>query len=229
VEIALTKSELFSGRYFFHAHTPLTDGKLTLDEYFDFAAACRIDRLIFLEHIRRNPTYDVTRFASEIEAASRRFGIEAVVGFETKLLPDATLNISPENFAIAQIVGIAEHGFPNDLPLLEDALIRAFARYHSLDPAKPLVWVHPGLTFRRAGFDPLAHPGYKLLLTWAEEMGLLLEKNLRYGLLPDEAISDFNLSQVVVGADAHTADELKAWAAAFAVPCTPRASATVTG
>ena len=89
------KSEVwpFQGRYLFHLHTTSTDGELTVRQYFEYASQQRIQRLIFLEHIRRNPQYDVEAFVGEVKENSQRCRIPAVVGFEAKLLPDGRLDI----------------------------------------------------------------------------------------------------------------------------------------
>jgi hypothetical protein len=55
------RSDPFTGRYLFHLHTTYTDGKVAVPQYFDLAQRTRLDRLIFLEHIRAQPGYDVGR------------------------------------------------------------------------------------------------------------------------------------------------------------------------
>ena len=208
----MTRSDVFAGRYFFHFHTFLTDGELSLDEYFSFAAASRVTRLVFLEHIRRQPTYDVEKFAGEIRTASEKWQIDAVLGFETKLLPTGALDISEEHFALAQVIGIAEHGFPKDLDLLSDVMQSTFPRYRSIAPEKTFVWVHPGTTFRKLNLDPSRQPIYREVIRCACSNGLLLEKNLRYGLMPQSLIDEMDLNeQLVLGADAHSQDDLAAW------------------
>lgn len=210
----MTKSEVFAGRYFFHFHTLLTDGKLPLDEYFSFAAAARVTRLVFLEHIRRQPTYDVKEFAAEIRATSEKWQVEAVLGFETKLLPTGALDISEEHFGLAQVIGIAEHGFPKDLDLLSEVMQSTFPRYRSIAPEKTFVWVHPGTTFRKLNLDPARQPVYTEMIRCACTNGLLLERNLRYGLMPQLLIDEMHLGEhVVLGADAHSRDDLAAWTA----------------
>lgn len=211
-ENTLTRSEVFAGRYFFHFHTLLTDGKLSLDEYFSFAAAARVTRLVFLEHIRRQPNYDVRKFAAEIQAASEKWQIDAALGFETKLLPTGALDISEEHFGLAQVIGIAEHGFPRDLNLLSDVMQSTFPRYRSIAPEKTFVWVHPGTTFRKLNLDPSRQQIYTEMIRCACANGVLLEKNLRYGLMPQPLIEGMHLGDhIVLGADAHNHDDLAAW------------------
>ncbi|HWG58381.1 MAG TPA: hypothetical protein VN661_04965 [Candidatus Acidoferrales bacterium] len=211
-----TKSEPFVGRYLSHFHTLHTDGKLSLEDYFSFAAAHAVERLILLEHIRSQPTYDVALLSREFHHLSDQRSIPASFGFEVKLLPGGTLDISPEHLQLASVIGIAEHGFPPDVKLLQSVLPRAFECYQAMAPEKTFVWVHPGTTFRKLRIQPEKHPAYRALLEWAQGAGLLIERNLRYGLAPDSAIQRFGLRNVVLGADAHTAADLDAWLQAAA-------------
>lgn len=209
----MTRSEVFAGRYFFHFHTLVTDGKLSLDAYFSFAAA-QATRLVFLEHIRRQPTYDVKKFAADIRAASEKWQVDAALGFETKLLPTGALDISEEHFGLAQVIGIAEHGFPKDLDLLSEVMQGTFPRYRSFAPEKTFVWVHPGTTFRKLNLDPSPQPVYAEMIRCACANGVLLERNLRYGLMPQSLIDEMHLDdRVVLGADAHNRADLAAWTA----------------
>lgn len=171
----------------------------------------RVERVIFLEHIRRQPTYDVRKFAADIATASQNFAIAAVLGFEAKLLPGGDLDISDEHFSLASVIGIAEHGFPHDTTLLEDSLRRAVERYRPALSGRSLVWVHPGLTFRKAGLDPTIDPAYHSVVRWAQQEQLVLEKNLRYDLVPECILSALDRSVVVLGADAHKMADLERW------------------
>jgi PHP domain len=207
----LPKSNPLSGRYLFHLHTRCTDGKLSLENYFSFAAAHGIERLVFLEHIRSEPTYDVQQFALDVARISRERNIEAVLGFEVKLLPDGSLDIRAEHLLLASVIGIAEHGFPRDPHLLRSSLTRAFDHYSSFGPEKTFVWVHPGTTFCKMGVHPHEHPVYESIVRWSADAGLLIEQNLRYGLISDQAIRKSGLRRIILGADAHTGADLEAW------------------
>lgn len=218
VENTLTRSDIFAGRYLFHFHTQLTDGRLSLEDYFSFAAANRVERLVFLEHIRRQPSYDVVGFANEIRRLSADRKIDSVLGFETKLLPQGALDINEQHFRAAQVIGIAEHGFPKDLNLLAEALPKTFSHYRAMAPDKTFVWVHPGTTFHKLGLDPANQPIYSELLRWASASGLLIERNLRYRLVPAGLIEALTLHDTVLGADAHTSDDLNAWTVAMQAP-----------
>ncbi|MBV8552857.1 MAG: hypothetical protein JOY54_16295 [Acidobacteriaceae bacterium] len=208
----MRKSSIFTGRYLFHFHTRHTDGELSIEDYFTYARNARVDRLIFLEHIRRQPTYDVEKFASEVIQASQRFGIDAVLGFEAKLLPEGDLDISDEHFTLAKVIGIAEHRFTADITLLQDALCRTIDRYRVAAGDTSLVWVHPGLTFLKSGVNPVDNPIYESMIRWARGEQLLVEQNLRYKLVPESALQIVENAGVVLGADAHTAADLELWA-----------------
>lgn len=211
LESILRRSDIFTGRYLFHFHTQHTDGELSIEDYFVYAAKMSVDRLIFLEHIRRQPTYDVQEFATNIARASQKFGIDAVLGFEAKLLVDGDLDISDEHFALAKVIGMAEHGFPHDTTSLQNSLRQAVERYRSAPDGKILVWVHPGLTFRKAGLNPANHAGYRSMVQWAQQKRLLVEENLRHGLVPESMFGALDREAVVLGTDAHNMTDLERW------------------
>jgi histidinol phosphatase-like PHP family hydrolase len=192
-------------------HTHRTDGALSVREHFDFAQENGVERLIFLEHIRRTPTYDVQALVRRIHEERDSRGIDAVVGFETKLLPDGTLDIDPMHAKTASVIGIAEHGFPGDKATLRRSFHRAVARYAKDFETKTLVWVHPGLWFRKAGFDLMVDSDFAAMLRYALEAGVMIEMNLRYALLPLALMQAVPSGLAVIGADAHTYSDLIRW------------------
>lgn len=198
-------SRRFSGRSLFHLHTDFTDGKLSVGQYFEFARKHGIERLIFLEHIRREPTYDVNRFAFEVSHYAGLYGIEGIVGFEAKLLPHGELDIRREHLEVADFIGIAEHAFPDDVNLLVQAFQSVLDLYVSEYPAKQFVWVHPGLWFKRRG--SLNHPAYRQMLDLARRSPVWIERNLRYDL-PSRQLVGYEPEHVVVGIDSHSAEDL---------------------
>lgn len=205
------KSDLFRGRYLFHFHTILTDGKLSTREYFEFAALHGADRLIFLEHIRRKPTYDVDAFLTTINRLAEETKLEASIGFETKLLPGGELDIDAEYLEKAEVIGIAEHGFPADAELLKLSFLRSLDRYVRLLPKKSFVWVHPGLWLQKQGHNPEESRSYHDMLDCALSAGILIERNLRYRLICDQTLSRISAESIVLGADAHTVRDLQIW------------------
>jgi histidinol phosphatase-like PHP family hydrolase len=206
------RSDLFAGRYLFHLHTQLTDGTLSVSDYFEYACSGGIDRLVFLEHIRRQPSYPVLEFATRVAECASSYGLQAVLGFEAKLLSAGTLDISSEHLAMAEVVGIAEHSFPDDPELLRNAFVNAVDFLRSSFPSKPAVWVHPGLWFKKRGLVPDSHPTFLAMVAHAQSRGVFLERNLRYDLV-SEAVTEVLLpASLVVGADAHRLADLHNWA-----------------
>ena len=205
------KSNLFLGRYLFHFHTTLTDGRLSVKDYFDFVMHRGVDSLIFLEHIRKKPTYDVEGLHAETKQLAQETGVRTLLGFEAKLLPGGELDIDEQFLQKAEIIGIAEHGFPNDCGLLRSSFLRALDRYPRDLPEKTFVWVHPGLWFQTRGIDLNVSTSYWDMLHSAQDSGVLIERNLRYGLVGDNIVSRISSESIVVGADAHTARDLEVW------------------
>ena len=205
------RSDLFAGRYLFHFHTQFTDGTLSVDDYFDYALSRGVDRLVFLEHIRSQPSYPVEEFAARVEECSTSYGLEAVLGFETKLVPPGRLDISDKHLAIAEVVGIAEHSFPNDAELLHETFVTAVDFMRSCFPSKAVVWVHPGLWFIKRGLIPEKQPSFLAMVDYAETNGVCLERNLRYGLVSEAFLKAHKPVRLVIGADAHRIADLDAW------------------
>lgn len=207
------KSNPFSGRYLFHLHTVFTDGDLTVEDYFAFALRQRINTLVFLEHIRRQPAYDVFAFARLIRKEMEETGIRSLIGFEAKLLPECELDISEEAFQVAEVIGIAEHGFPDDPKLLDRSFRQTLDRLCSSSVRKTLVWVHPGLWFRKRGIEPSLNKNFVSMLNFALERRVRVEMNLRYGLILKKYLPKIPTELLVVGADAHSIEDLHSWAA----------------
>lgn len=195
------RSEPFAGRYLFHLHTTHTDGSVTVREYFDLAQQHRLERLIFLEHIRTAPSYDVAQFVTEVREGAAATGIPALVGFEAKLLPGGALDISPEHAALAEVIGIAEHGFPADYELWRSSVAQALERAPRQYPGTHLVWVHPGLWLKKHGLLEAHEDEYRRLMGAAQSLGIRIEWNRRYGLVPPHLHA--SVGDLVTGADAH--------------------------
>ena len=201
----------FRGRVLFHCHTHYTDGQPSVAEYLRWASERSVDRVIFLEHIRREPSYDVEAFVSEIRAESERHAVPAVVGFEAKVLPGGALDISAEHAALAEVIGIAEHGFPDDPEMWKTSLASAFATWGAAEQLA--VWVHPGLWLKKSGRLDSHRDDYAFLLAYAQRQGVLVEQNQRYRLLPDDLAETIQPDLLVRGADAHRIEEAEAFLA----------------
>jgi len=192
--------------YLFHIHTNHTDGSSSVRDYFEMAKSYGIKKLIFLEHIRKYPKFDVYQFVDEIRRCSELFEIEGVVGFETKILPGGQLDIRDEHISIAQFIGVAEHSFLLDEQHLVDAFREILHKYPSEWGEKTFVWVHPGLWFQRRGI--LGSKAYEDMLMVALQSGIMLECNVRYSL-PKCLGDNWPLERVIVGLDAHSVEDLR--------------------
>ena len=127
------------------------------------------------------------------------------MGFEAKLLPDGELDICKEHVGLAKFIGIAEHGFPDDVNLLVEAFSSVLERYPGEYSAQQFVWVHPGLWFKRQG--KLNHPAYRDMVELARSSPIWIERNLRYEL-PSWDIVGCEVERVVVGIDSHSVKDL---------------------
>jgi len=205
------KSSMFRGAYLFHVHTDRTDGKLSVQDYFTLAGQYGVSSIVFLEHIRKAPNYDVEAFISEIKYTAQMTGLTASIGFEAKLLPDGILDISESHLALAEVIGIAEHGFPDDLTVLKWAFSTALNSYTRDLGNKSVVWVHPGLWFRKRGLMHSHYQDYCSMLNEAQDAGVFIENNLRYGLVDESLSAGVAPSSLVLGADAHAQEDLQRW------------------
>jgi len=200
--------------YLFHVHTSHTDGDLTAAQYVDLAEKAGARTVVFLEHIRRTPRYDVERFSAEVRSAGRR-SVQTVLGFEAKLLPEGTLDIFDDCLKIAEVIGIAEHAFPHDRTLLLHTVLKVVRTYPRRWPQATFVWVHPGLWYQKHALEAEQDEAFQQVLAVARDTGVLLEQNLRHGLLSPTAVARLPATSVVTGADAHSLRDLERWVARY--------------
>jgi hypothetical protein len=224
MEARLSKSDWRQRRYLFHVHTSYTDGDFTPAQYVDFAKKAGTSTVVFLEHTRREPSYDVERFSAEVEHA-RCESVQTLLGFEAKLFPDGTLDINDDWVNRAAVIGMAEHAFPNDPGLLRDAVLNVIETYLPRWPRVTFVWVHPGLCYREHHLDE--DEDFLRMLTKASEAGVLIEQNLRYGLPTSATAAKLPTSSLVTGVDAHSLADLEDWAAQAAGVTPPNLSEKV--
>ncbi|MCB1148755.1 MAG: PHP domain-containing protein [Chlamydiia bacterium] len=194
--------------YWFHVHTNVTDGSLSIEEVFKQAHARGVKTLVFLEHIRREPTYDVSGWETEVRLFAEEYRLDTLVGFEAKILPEGELDIDPEDFERADLIGIAEHGFPENLTLFMDAWEEVMDDAATWCKKKPAVWVHPGLFFRKYRLIESHFDEYKMLLQKAHERGVHLEYNLRYNLMERSLLGEY---PHLTGIDLHQESDIARW------------------
>jgi len=192
----------------FHIHTTYTDGKSTLREYFEYAEARGIRKLIFLEHIRKQPTYDVFSFARSVKNYSEAYNASGIVGFEAKILPDGELDILDEHIKVADFVGIAEHSFKEGRRGLLSSFREVCGSYPQKYPTTQFVWVHPGLWFKKRNI--LHSSCHFKMLEIAGNCPVKIEVNLRYQLPQLESFSYFPVlkEKMIVGLDAHSVADI---------------------
>lgn len=208
----------FGPRTLFHLHTDWTDGHLTFDDYFAFAAAHRVGALVFLEHIRTAPTYDPADFARQVLERRDRTGIRAFVGFEAKVLAGGALDIDDRVLEGAAAIGIAEHGRELAFEQFVSSFRRILDAYPARFPQVRFVWVHPGLLLRRLGQLERHLDDYRRLLHEAVDAGVAVERNLRYDLVPPAVLAEEPEIVPVLGADAHADSDLERWLRAVDAP-----------
>ncbi len=192
----------------FHLHTSHTDGNLTVKEIFELAQSEGIQQLYFLEHIRRSPTYSPEQLIEEVHRESDNFEIRADVGFEAKLLPDGTLDISEKDLQLASYVGVAEHAFPPDLSLFSEAWRQFLHSVESLIQELPVIWVHPGLFFRKNRLLEENRDELLEMHLYASSRGILLERNLRYNLMDPSFAGRL---PHLLGLDLHKREDIALW------------------
>jgi putative hydrolase len=170
-----------SQRALWHVHTNYTDGKCSIEEILDLAVARGIEFVCFIEHIRRRPTYSPEAFRDEIMQCSAEREIEAIVGFEAKLLHDGTVNIPDQD--LDAFIFLAEHG--NISPSKEEYVSILLEGL-----SNPVVsgWVHPGLFAKRMGWTFSSHESEQIASVMRQNE-LVYEMNKRYRL-PVPSLSD---------------------------------------
>jgi DNA polymerase (family 10)/putative hydrolase len=162
--------------------------------------------------VRKTASYNTTKFFEDVRESERKFRVATSIGFEAKLLPDGTLDIADQDLDRADVIGIAEHGFPSDFKLYESAIKKAFSIYTPGALNKPVVWVHPGLLFKKNRVMQQRKNEYVDLLRLAQSNGLMIERNLRYLLIADEFGYVCSPSALVLGVDSHKLEDIERFA-----------------
>ncbi len=194
----------FRKPYISHLHTSFADGEMSVENYFSFARDHGYKELIFLEHVRMKPSYDVSEFVAQIRDCSSRYNIRGRVGFEAALLKSGQLDISSEALKYADVLGIAVHRFSNNL----EQFLLAFSKVLRMYPDKVKVWVHPGLYLKKRKMLDEKALLYIKMLKIAVNEGCLIERNLKYGLIPQKLCKIIPQKKLIVGVDSHTNKDL---------------------
>jgi histidinol phosphatase-like PHP family hydrolase len=160
---------------------------------------------VFLEHVRARPTYDPEDFRQEVLRESERYGMEAQVGFEARILRGGRLDISSELLRVADVVGIAEHGYEGDGSTLAEDFTTLVLDTLPSHPKQTFVWVHPGSWLQRHAWTDTG--AYQEMFDVASRSPVLIERNLKYNLIDEEGVASLPQQKVVIGLDAHSVDE----------------------
>ena len=195
--------------YLFHLHTNYTDGLNSIEDYFCYASKNKIKTIVFTEHVRKNISYNFDDYYSEIKWIENKFKtVNAVVGVESKILPDGSIDIPVSILPKIDLLCFACHSFPDDINLYAVAFKKVFvdAKWKSFIRA----WVHPGRFFQRIGLSRRNIDIFHGLLNTAVDEGVFIENNLKQEILLRNIIGSMPSECQVVGHDAHSVSELEA-------------------
>lgn len=171
----LDYSEYFkSTKALWHVHTSYTDGKCSVKEVFDLAGHRGIEFICFIEHIRSRPTYSPEDLMNEIIKYSSEKGIQAILGFEAKLLPHGSISIPEQK--LNAFIFLAEHGnVSNSKEEYFSTLLKGLSNKAISG------WVHPGLLAMRMGWK-FSNQELDQIVSVMKQNELVYEMNKRYGL-----------------------------------------------
>lgn len=192
-----------STKALWHVHTSYTDGKCSVKEVFDLAGDRGIEFICFIEHIRSRPTYSPEDLMNEIIKYSSERGIQAILGFEAKLLHDGSISIPAQE--LNAFIFLAEHGNVSNskeeyfLTLLKGLSNKAING-----------WVHPGILAMRMSWK-FSNQELNKIVSVMKQNELVYEMNERYGLpLPPltDALMRANIP-FFQGVDFHEEEDLE--------------------
>ncbi len=195
--------------YLFHLHTNYTDGLNSIEDYFCYASKNKVKTIVFTEHVRKTNQYNFDNFYNEIKRIENKFkSINAIVGVESKILPNGSIDIPDSILPKIDLLCFACHSFPEDINLYADAFKKVFAdaRWKSLIR----VWVHPGRFIQRIGLSRQNIDIFHDLLNTAVDEGVYIENNLGQDASLKNVIGNMPSECQVVGHDAHSVSELEA-------------------
>ena len=202
---ALTSTD----NYLFHLHTNYTDGLNSIEDYFRYASKNKFETIVFTEHVRKKISYNFEDYFSEIRRTETKFeNVNAIVGVESKIFPDGSIDIPESILPMIDLLCFACHSFPDDITLYEEAFKEVFvdAKWKSFIR----VWVHPGRYLQRIGLTKHNTDIFHGLLNTAVDEGVFIENNLKQVVLLRNIIESIPSESLVVGHDAHSVSELEA-------------------
>jgi len=199
--ISKYKSYWQSGQW--HVHTRYTDGQNSVDEIVNEAVKRNIPLIAFTEHVRAKLEYSFDELVCDVERARKKYSLPVLVGCESKVLPDGSLDVSAEVLKKCQIVLIAFHSFPLELETY------LFALEVSLKNPVVDVWAHPGLFLQKKNLS-INQEQINNIIQWCKQGRTAIEHNKRYRLPKKNWLSLFIKQGIPLlnGSDIHAAHEL---------------------
>jgi putative hydrolase len=206
----------------YHIHTTFTDGSSTIEEYIQTGINCRLQAIVFTEHVRKtSPWY--LEFVETIETlrGSYKNNLDIFHGIETKILnTDGELDATDEMLDTAELVLGSVHRFPghNSAP--------AVANYHLSEKEFAKTELELGKAIlKNPDVDVLAHPGGMFMryfkknvpLGFMEELIDITNRHHRAIEINSSYLKDISLDtepflrmnpRISPGSDAHKKDEL---------------------
>jgi len=199
--------KLLEKSYLYHFHSTYTDGEIPVHHYFEWALQRNVQSLIFAEHIRKEPDFDIFAWIQDIKEAQKLFpGIQVCIGVEAKLLPEGDLDIPPQLLAELDMITFACHAFPTDIALYQRSFEVLFQ-----DPRwKHFIraWAHPGRFLKRKGFLESHSTVLDHLISLALKEDIWIEYNVRDELPPLKALKQVPEDRLLIGFDAHREADL---------------------
>jgi len=199
--------EILKDRYLSHFHTTYTDGKLSIENYFEFCNENNIKYLIFSEHVRKKLNYDFIKYCKEVNQIAKKFTkVNFLMGAEAKFLPSNELDLNNTILENIDVLFFACHGFPNDIKLFNDVVKTQFRNPKYNNVIK--IWAHPGRFFKK---HPLKNETttMKNLINIAQENQVFLERNKKDNLIKKEYLKYVDKKNIIIGHDIHTENQLK--------------------
>jgi putative hydrolase len=182
-----------------HIHTNYTDGKNTVLDYCNQAAINGLKLIVFTEHVRKNLTYDFSKFISDVRSARENSNLKILYGCEAKVIDlDGNLDASEEVLTNCELVLGVFHSFPFTEKHHYLTALKNMLRNPYVD-----VWGHPTL-FIQNKFK-LTGEEITEIIDCCIENNVLIERNVKYNL-PDPRFMDVvkRKWKFTVGSDAHS-------------------------
>ncbi len=184
-------------------HTRYTDGRGSVAQLVEEAAAKGLASIAVTEHVRRRLSYDFRALVDDIREARKASAVEIFVGCEAKVLNEqGDLDAGEETLRQCDLVLAAFHSYPGD----GDSYLKAVIGM--LNNPAVHIWAHPFRSALRggilAGEDELDR-----IFAQMRRNGKIFEINARF---PPDArlVARINRFEVeyCFGSDSHHAGEL---------------------